>query len=61
MIKDKGVTGVFIGALICENGGKLIKDLRSVLAAAFKLLLPDGFTPISAVVTGAGAAAEARG
>jgi len=57
-IKDKGVTGVFIGALICENGGKLIKDLRSVLGGSVKLLLPDGFTPISAVVTGAGAAAE---
>ena len=30
-IKDKGATGVFVGALICENGGKLIKDLRSTL------------------------------
>jgi branched-chain amino acid transport system substrate-binding protein len=57
-IKDKGATGVFIGALICENGGKLIKDIRSVLGTGVKLLLPDGFTPISAVVTGAGAAAE---
>jgi branched-chain amino acid transport system substrate-binding protein len=57
-IKDKGATGVFVGALICENGGKLIKDLRSVLGAGVKFLLPDGFTPISAVVTGAGAAAE---
>jgi branched-chain amino acid transport system substrate-binding protein len=57
-IKDKGVTGVFVGGLICENGGKLVKDLRSVLGASVKLLLPDGFTPISAVVTGAGAAAE---
>ncbi len=57
-IKDKGVTGVFVGSLICENGGKLIKDLRSVLGSSVKLLLPDGFTPISAVVEGAGAAAE---
>jgi branched-chain amino acid transport system substrate-binding protein len=57
-IKDKGATGVFIGGLICENGGKLIKDLRSVLGAGVKMLLPDGFTPISAVVAGAGVAAE---
>ncbi|HZQ66452.1 MAG TPA: branched-chain amino acid ABC transporter substrate-binding protein [Gaiellaceae bacterium] len=57
-IKDKGATGVFIGGLICENGGKLIKDLRSTLGAKVKLILPDGFTPISAVVEGAGKAAE---
>jgi branched-chain amino acid transport system substrate-binding protein len=57
-IKDKGATGVFVGGLICENGGKLIKDLRSVLGTGVKLLLPDGFTPISAVVEGAGTAAE---
>ena len=57
-IKDKAVTGVFVGGLICENGGKLVKDLRTVLGSGVKLLLPDGFTPISAVVTGAGAAAE---
>jgi branched-chain amino acid transport system substrate-binding protein len=57
-IKDSGAAAVFVGGLICENGGKLIKDLRSTLGAAYKLLLPDGFTPISAVVEGAGAAAE---
>ena len=57
-IKGTGATGVFVGALICENGGKLVKDLRSTLGPNVKLLLPDGFTPISAVVQGAGAAAE---
>jgi branched-chain amino acid transport system substrate-binding protein len=57
-IKDKGVTGVFVGSLVCENGGKLIKDLRTTLGPNVKLILPDGFTPISAVVEGAGAAAE---
>jgi branched-chain amino acid transport system substrate-binding protein len=56
-IKGKGATGVFVGGLICENGGKLIKDLRSVLGASVRLILPDGFTPISAVVQGAGASA----
>lgn len=57
-IKQAGADGVFIGALICENGGKLIKDLRATLGTGVKILTPDGFTPISAVVQGAGAAAE---
>ena len=59
-IKDKDASGVFVGGLICENGGKLIKDLRSALGPSVKLILPDGFTPISAVVQDAGAAAEAH-
>src|SRR3954463_109689 len=57
-IKDKGVQAVFVGSLVCENGGKLIKDPRTTLGPNVKLLLPDGFTPISSVVEGAGAAAE---
>ena len=57
-IKGKGANGVFVGGLICENGGKLLKDLRSTLGAEVKLILPDGFTPISAVAQGAGAAAN---
>ena len=35
-----------------------IKDLSSVLGSKVTLLAPDGFTPISAVVDGAGKAAE---
>jgi branched-chain amino acid transport system substrate-binding protein len=57
-IKAKKVQAVFVGSLVCENGGKLIKDLRTTLGRNVKLLLPDGFTPISTVVEGAGAAAE---
>lgn len=57
-IKDKGAQGVFLGGLICENGGKLIKDLRGTIGSGFKLFMPDGFTPVSADVQGAGAAAE---
>jgi branched-chain amino acid transport system substrate-binding protein len=57
-IKQAGADSVFLGGLICENGGKLIKDLRSVLGTNVTLLSPDGFTPISAVVDGAGTAAE---
>jgi len=57
-IKAKGADGVFVGGLICENGGKLVKDLRAGLGTKVKLMGPDGFTPISAVVQGAGSAAE---
>jgi branched-chain amino acid transport system substrate-binding protein len=57
-IKQSGADGVFLGGLICENGGKLVKDLRNVLGDSVKILAPDGFTPISAVVDGAGQAAE---
>jgi len=57
-IKQSGADGVFLGGLICENGGKLIKDLRSVLGTGVTFIAPDGFTPISAVVDGAGKAAE---
>ena len=57
-IKQTGADGVFLGGLICENGGKLVKDLRAGLGSNVKLLAPDGFTPISAVVQGAGQAAE---
>jgi branched-chain amino acid transport system substrate-binding protein len=57
-IKAKGADTVFVGGLICENGGKLVKDLRAGLGSKVHLMGPDGFTPISAVVDGAGAAAE---
>jgi branched-chain amino acid transport system substrate-binding protein len=57
-IKATGADSVFLGGLICENGGKVVKDLRSVLGNNVTLLAPDGFTPISAVVSGAGQSAE---
>ena len=58
-IKDKGATGVFVGGLICENGGKLIKDLRSdARRRASSCSCLTGSRPISAVVEGAGAAAD---
>src|SRR5213080_2909244 len=57
-IKQSGAQGVFLGGLICENGGKLIKDLRNGLGAGVKILMPDGFTPISATVQQSGSAAE---
>jgi branched-chain amino acid transport system substrate-binding protein len=57
-IKASGADGVFLGGIICLNGGKLIKDLRAGLGADFPILGPDGFTPISATIEGAGAAAN---
>jgi branched-chain amino acid transport system substrate-binding protein len=57
-IKASGAQGVFLGGLICENGGKLIKDLKAGLPSSVKIMAPDGFTPISAVVQGAGSDAE---
>ncbi len=57
-IKSSGADSVFVGGLICENGGKLVKDLRAGLGASVKIMTPDGFTPISAVVQGAGGAAN---
>jgi branched-chain amino acid transport system substrate-binding protein len=57
-IKQSGSQGVFLGGLICENGGKLIKDLRNGLGPNVKILMPDGFTPISATVQQGGAATE---
>jgi branched-chain amino acid transport system substrate-binding protein len=52
-IKSSGAQAVFLGGLICENGGKLIKDIRSG-APNVRIIAPDGFTPVSAVVQGAG-------
>ena len=56
-IKASGAQGVFLGGLICENGGKLIKDVAAG-APGVKIMAPDGFTPVSATVQGAGTAAN---
>src|SRR5947209_17776936 len=37
-IKATGADAVFVGGLVCENGGKLVKDLRSVLGNNVTLL-----------------------
>jgi branched-chain amino acid transport system substrate-binding protein len=57
-IKSSGAQGVFLGGLICENGGKLIKDIRAGVASSVKLMMPDGFTPVSATVQQGGTAAN---
>jgi branched-chain amino acid transport system substrate-binding protein len=56
-IKASGAQGVFLGGLICENGGKLIKDIQAG-APGVKIIAPDGFTPVSATVQEAGLAAN---
>jgi len=56
-IKASGAQGVFVGGLICENGGKVIKDVAAG-APGIKILMPDGFTPVSATVQQGGSASE---
>jgi branched-chain amino acid transport system substrate-binding protein len=51
--------GVFLGGSVdISNGPALVKDLRSVLGQRVHILLPDGFSPISAFAQLAGPAAE---
>jgi branched-chain amino acid transport system substrate-binding protein len=57
-VKSSGAQGVFLGGLICENGGKLIKDIRAGVASSVKIMAPDGFTPVSATVQQGGTASE---
>ncbi len=57
-IKASGADSVFLGGIICNNGGKLIKDLRAALGPDVTIFGPDGWTPISATIEGAGAAAD---
>ena len=42
-IKQSGADGVFIGGIVCNNGGKLIKDLVAGVPNA-TLIAPDGFS-----------------
>ncbi len=56
-IKASNAQAVYLGGIVCNNGVKLIKDLRDVLGAGVRLIGPDGWTPFSAVAA-AGSAAE---
>jgi branched-chain amino acid transport system substrate-binding protein len=57
-IKASNADAVFLGGIVCNNGGKLIKDLRAGLGPDVTLLGPDGWTPISATIEGAGGSAN---
>jgi branched-chain amino acid transport system substrate-binding protein len=42
-IKQSGADGIFLGGIICNNGAKLIKDLKAGVPGA-TLIAPDGFS-----------------
>ncbi len=56
-IKASGADAVYLGGIVCNNGAKLVKDLRATLGSKFKIIGPDGWTPFSAVAK-AGTGAE---
>ena len=56
-IANSKADAVFFGGLICENGGKLIKDVRAGNPKA-QLYAPDGFSSFTDVASGAGSAAD---
>jgi branched-chain amino acid transport system substrate-binding protein len=56
-IKATGAGSVYLGGIVCNNGAKLLKDLRAVLGAGPVFVGPDGWTPYSATLA-AGSAAQ---
>ena len=46
-IKQSGADWIYLGGLICENGAKLIADMKSGVPGA-KLMAPDGFSDFTA-------------
>ena len=57
-IKNSGADAVFLGGLECENGGKLIKDLRAGLGTSVVLEAPDGFSSFKDTIAHAGSASN---
>jgi branched-chain amino acid transport system substrate-binding protein len=56
-IKNSGAQAVYLGGIVCNNGVKLIQDLRAAIGPKPLLAGPDGFTPYSATLK-AGSAAQ---
>ena len=56
-IASSGADSVYLGGIVCNNGVKLIKDLRAAVGAKPVFVAPDGFTPYSATLE-AGSAAQ---
>ena len=56
-IKSSGAQSVYLGGIVCNNGVKLLKDLRAVLGPDVVFVGPDGWTPYSATLA-AGSAAQ---
>ena len=46
-IKQSGADWIYLGGLICENGAKLISDLKAGVPGA-KMMAPDGFSDFTA-------------
>jgi branched-chain amino acid transport system substrate-binding protein len=55
-VKQSGADIAYLGGLECENGSKLIKDLRGVLGKSFPLIAPDGFSSFGDVWKNTGGA-----
>jgi len=56
-VKQSGADVAYLGGLECENGSKLIKDLRARLGKTFPLIAPDGFSSFSDTWKNSGGAA----
>ena len=56
-IKSSGAQSVYLGGIVCNNGVKLLKDLRAVIGPNVVFVGPDGWTPYSATLA-AGSAAQ---
>jgi branched-chain amino acid transport system substrate-binding protein len=56
-IANSKADAIYLGGLECENGGKLIKDLRAGNTSA-KLIAPDGFSSFSSTIKDAGSASN---
>jgi branched-chain amino acid transport system substrate-binding protein len=56
-IKNSGAEAVYLGGIVCNNGVKLLKDLRAVVGTGPTFVGPDGWTPFSATAA-AGPAAQ---
>jgi len=56
-IKATSADSVYLGGIVCNNGAKLLKDLRAVLGTGPVFVGPDGWTPYSATLA-AGSAAQ---
>jgi branched-chain amino acid transport system substrate-binding protein len=56
-IKSAGADSVYLGGIVCNNGVKLLKDLRAVVGSGPTFVGPDGWSPFSATLA-AGPAAQ---
>jgi ABC-type branched-subunit amino acid transport system substrate-binding protein len=57
-IESSGADGVFLGGILPDNGARLVRDLRAVLGARFRILASDGFEDFEQLIEEAGRAAE---